>query len=96
MADIAGMGDGKKREVEVKHLYALNMQPYVKPLVERIQELDTVVQQNDAAIHGAVTGALRVFFARLEDVRAKSGAVDLDRLMGLINSKAAEQDQFVL
>lgn len=96
VAEIASLADGKKREVEMKHLYAVDMRPFVKPIVDRLQELADRVTQDDASLHGAATAALRIFFGRLEQVQTEAGTVDLKSLMDLVEATASQEEQFVL
>lgn len=96
VAEITTVANNKKGEIEVKHLYAVDMRHFVKPLVERLQVMETRALEDEAMLQGSISSMLAVFFARLEDVQTKVGAVDLKRLMDLLETTAAQEQQFVL
>ncbi len=96
MAEITSVSDSKKREIEIKHLYSVDMRYFVKPLVERLQVLETRAIEDEAMLQGSISSILAVLFARLEDVQTKIGAVDLKRLMDMVDTMAAQEEQFVL
>lgn len=96
VAEITTIANNKKGEIEVKHLYAVDMRHFVKPLVERLQVMETRAIEDEAMLQGSISSMLTVFFARLDDVQTKVGAVDLKRLMDLLETTAAQEQQFVL
>jgi len=96
VADVVALADKKPREIEIQHLYAVDMLPYVKPLTARISQLEERHVRDRAAINAAAASALSIFFERMDDVQRKAQEVDLGRLMKLVNELAEQEAEFVL